>query len=129
MQVEGSTFLKIAILACWSQLKAGLYFILELPTCAAWWKTEDLQRLVKEPSVTEIVLDQCAYGLASCDDLGWAPVKKSTKILTNLQSAPRNFMEDDVRVTIVMFNLCTAARRLQRGIHESCARLSCRHCR
>ena len=87
MQEDGSTFLKIAILACWSQLKAGQYFILELPTFAARWKAEDLQRLAKEPSITEIVLDQCAYGLVSCDGLGWAPVKKSTKLLTNVQCA------------------------------------------
>ena len=44
-----------------------------------------MQKLMMEPGVTEIILDQRPYGMVGCDELGWALFKTSGKILTNLQ--------------------------------------------
>ena len=46
------------------------------------WKDEELARLREHSEVTELVIDQCMYGLVSRDDLGTAPARKRTRILT-----------------------------------------------
>ena len=84
---EGVQLLRIGIRACRSQLRSGRGFIFEHPLTASSWQDEDMKKLREHPDVMELTIDQCMYGLASHDELGTAPAKKKTRILTNLAAA------------------------------------------
>ena len=65
------------------------YFIYEHPKSAASWSNPDVERLASVDGVIRIELDQCEFGLISKDELGEAPAKKPTSLLTSSVEVPR----------------------------------------
>ena len=55
----------------------------EHPKSAASWDNPSVDRLASTPGVMRTELDQCEFGLMSEDELGKAPAKKPTSLLTN----------------------------------------------
>ena len=71
------------------QTGGGRYFICEHPKSAASWNKLDVDGLASTEGVLRTELDQCEFGLASKDELGKAPAKKPTSLLTNSVEVPR----------------------------------------
>ena len=65
------------------QSKRGKYFVIEHPASAASWQTETIDTLRSLPGVREVEFDFCSLGMTSKDEMGQAPVKKRTRIITN----------------------------------------------
>lgn len=64
------------------QSKRGKSFALEHPASAASWQTETIHTLRNLPGVQEVEFDFCSLGMTSTNELGQAPVKKRTRIIT-----------------------------------------------
>ena len=65
------------------QLEGGRHFVFEHPLTARSWKLPRVQRLRARAGVSETSLHMCAFGLESQDEMGVAPAKKPTRILTS----------------------------------------------
>ena len=72
------------------QIEGGRYFVYEHPKSAASWKNPSIEKLASTPGVMRTELDQCAFGLTSEDEIGRAPAKKPTSLLTNSVEADRS---------------------------------------
>ena len=66
------------------QIKLGSYFIFEHPLNASSWREHSVLRVASLEGVGTTVIDQCAYGLRSVDNIGEAPARTSTRLLSNL---------------------------------------------
>ena len=79
----GMRHLCFAALICILQHRAGRYFIFEHPDCADSWRTRVLDMVMSIPGVNRTKFDFCMLGMVGEDDLGIAPAKKTTGIMTN----------------------------------------------
>ena len=61
----------------------GRYFVYEHPQSAASWSNPNVDKLAATAGVMRAELDQCEFGFTSEDELGRAPAKKPTSLLTN----------------------------------------------
>ena len=69
------------------QLKGGRHFLHEHPASATSWGEPCMQRLLRTRGVSEVVADQCRFGLAAKGPGGgYGPARKPTRFLS---SAPR----------------------------------------
>ena len=64
-------------------MDGGRYFVYEHPKSAVSWDNPNGVKLASTPGVMRTELDQCEFGLVSKDELGEAPAKKPTSLLTN----------------------------------------------
>ena len=64
-------------------MEGGRYFVYEHAKSAASWDNPSAARLASTSGVMRPELDQCEFGLTSEDELGRAPAKKPTSLLTN----------------------------------------------
>ena len=55
----------------------------EHPESAASWSNSSIEKLASTPGVMRTELDQCEFVLTPEDELGRAPAKKPTSLLTN----------------------------------------------
>ena len=55
----------------------------EHPKSAVSWDNPNVAKLAPTPRVMRTELDQCEFGLVSKDELGEAPAKKLTSLLTS----------------------------------------------
>ena len=65
------------------QMEGGRYFVYEHPKSAASWDSPSISRLASTPGFLRTELDQCEFGPTSEDEVGRAPAKKPTSLLTN----------------------------------------------
>ena len=89
VKTEGLELLRVAVKACRMQMRSGGLFFFEHPAGATSWKEPCLMELRETSGVQTLVIDQCMYGLQSQDREGIAPVRKTTRILTNVRGAER----------------------------------------
>ena len=80
---KGDIHLRFCVRLAELQMSSGRYFIYEHPQSAASWATPAIQELMAMPGVYRTELDQCEFGLMSTDELGSAPARKPTSLLTN----------------------------------------------
>ena len=71
------------------EMERGRYFVYEHPKSAASWDNPRVDGLASTPGVMRTELDQCEFGLTSEDELGRAPAKKPTSLLTNSAEVDR----------------------------------------
>ena len=64
-------------------MEGGRYFVCEHPKSAVSWDNPNVAKLASTPGVMRTELDQCEFGLVSENELGKAPAKKPTSLLTN----------------------------------------------
>ena len=81
---EALVMLRFAVELCRIQHAAGRVFVFEHPATATSWEDESLRGLLELPGVLLSVMDMCRYGMVSEDKEGVAPVRKTTKIATNV---------------------------------------------
>jgi hypothetical protein len=72
------------------QMEGGRYFVYEHPKSAASWANQNIEKLAATEGVMRTELDQCEFGLTSQDELGRAPAKKPTSLLTNSVEVDRS---------------------------------------
>ena len=81
-------FLKFSMRVCKTQIDKGLYFAFEHPDGAKSWAVPCVKRLRARADVYEATFDMCSFGLkAPGSNL---PMKKRTRIMTNLPSLARS---------------------------------------
>ena len=83
---EGRRHLHFAISLCHLQLRDGLHFLFEHPSCAKSWHDNWMVRLLEHPRVTSVVSDQCMYGLTTPSEKDPSvrlPAMKPTKFMTS----------------------------------------------
>ena len=64
-------------------MEGGRSSVYEHPQSAASWSNPNVDKLAAMAGVMRAELDQCEFGLTSEDELGRAPAKKPTSLLTN----------------------------------------------
>ena len=64
-------------------MEGGMYFVYEHPQSAASWNNPNVDKLAAKAGVMRAELGQCEFGLTSEDELGRAPAKKPTSLLTS----------------------------------------------
>ena len=69
---------------CQIQHRAGRGFVFEHPSTASSWEDECLRTLMDATGVFTSMLDMCRYGMTSVDKQGEGPVRKTTRILSNV---------------------------------------------
>ena len=84
---HGLELLRVGIEVCVRQHRAGRRFLFEHPQGASSWPEPEMQKLINMDGVFVVNADQCRYGLTSVDQLGRAPAKKPTKLITNMEPA------------------------------------------
>ena len=80
---QGDVHLKICMTLARQQMDGGRYFTYENPKSAASWSNPDVERLASVDDVLRTELDKCEFGLTCKDELGEAPAKKPTSLVTN----------------------------------------------
>ena len=65
------------------QMEGGRYVVYAHPRSAASWSNLSIEKRASTSGVMRAELDQCEFGLISDDELGRAPAKKPTSLLTN----------------------------------------------
>ena len=80
---EAPTMLRFGIELWRIQHQAGRVFVFEHPATATSWENSSVKELMRLPGVLLSVMDMCCYGMIAQDKEGVAPVRKTTKILTN----------------------------------------------
>ena len=65
------------------QMAAGRLFVHEHPHSASSWTRPEITQLVMAPGVDMVTMDMCAFGMMSEDEIGKAPAKKTTRLLSN----------------------------------------------
>ena len=77
--------MKFAVTVAKEQVQDGRHFILEHPAGATSWNRPEMKSLMRLKGVTEVIGDQCMFGLKSRSSSGKErPAKKRTKFLTNI---------------------------------------------
>ena len=69
---------------CKIQHRSGRVFVFEHPSTATSWEDASVKGLMQMPGVVLFVTDMCCYGMIAEDKKGVVPVRKTTKILTNI---------------------------------------------
>ena len=64
-------------------MEGGRYLVYEHPQSAASWSNPNVDKLAATAGVTRAELDQCEFGLTSEDEVGRAPAKQPTPLITN----------------------------------------------
>ena len=64
-------------------MEGGRHFGYEHPQSAASWNNPNVDKFAATVGVMRTELDQCKFGLTSEDELGRAPTKKPTSLLTS----------------------------------------------
>ena len=72
-------------------MEGGRYFLYEHPKSAALWINPNIDKLSSTPGVMRTELDRCEFGLMSEDEVGRAPAKKPTSLLTNSVEVDRQW--------------------------------------
>ena len=75
--------LRFGIELCRIQHEAGRVFVFEHPATATSWENSSVKDLMQLPGVMLSVMYMCCYRMVAQDEEGVAPVRKTTKILTN----------------------------------------------
>ena len=75
--------LRFCVTLAQRQMEDGRYLMYEHPKSAASWINPSVDRFASTAGVMRAELDQCEFGLMSEDELGQAPAKKPTPLLTN----------------------------------------------
>ena len=75
--------LQFGIELCRSQHQAGRVFVFEHHATVTSWDNSSVKELMRLLGVLLSVMDMCCYGMIAQDKEGVAPVRKTTKILTN----------------------------------------------
>ena len=65
------------------QLRGGRFFLHEHPESASSWRLPEIMQMVLMDGVLTTVCDMCAYGMVAEDELGEAPAKKCTRLMSN----------------------------------------------
>lgn len=105
--------LRFGVELCRIQHNAGRLFGFEHPSTATSWEDVSLQELVKMSGVLISLLDMCQYGMVASDKDGEAPVRKTTKIVTNAPDIS-GALSARCEGGIDMFTWCRVDRRLLR---------------
>ena len=80
---RGDVHLLFCVTLARRQMEGGRYFVHAHPKSAASWSKPNIDKLPSTPGMMRTELDQCEFGLMSEDELGRAPAKKPTSLLTN----------------------------------------------
>ena len=80
---RGDVHLMFCVTLARKQMEGGRYFVYEHPKSAVSWDNPNVAKLASTPGVMRTELDQCEFGHVSKDELGKAPAKKPTSLLTN----------------------------------------------
>ena len=78
---DGMLHFQHSMAAAVAQIQAGRHFAFEHPAGASSWGQQCVQDVKRDPSVMEIVFDQCMLGL--CSKVHHIPMRKRTRIITN----------------------------------------------
>ena len=81
---EGLLHLEFAMLLADLQRSEGRLFAHEHPDLALSWNNNKIAYLQQDPAVRIARFDMCCYGMRTMVNM--APVRKTTKVLTNLQA-------------------------------------------
>ena len=65
------------------QLRGGRFFLHEHPESASSWRLPEIMQMILMDGVLTTVCDMCAYGMVAVDELGEAPAKKCTRLMSN----------------------------------------------
>jgi hypothetical protein len=85
-EVRANGLAEMVILCCRIQLDLGNYFSIENPRTSYLWSFDPVAKLAEDEGTLAIDFEQCMFGLGTnIDDIGKRRVKKSTRILTNIQ--------------------------------------------
>ena len=76
--------LRFAVELCLIQHRAGRTFVFEHPSTASSWEDPSLRDLVATSGALTSLLDMCRYGMVATDKQGEGPVRKTTRIATNI---------------------------------------------
>ena len=76
--------LRFAVELCEIQLHVGKSFVFGHPSNASSWEDESLSKLALAKGVFTSILNMCRYGMTSLDKQGEGPVRKTTRILSNI---------------------------------------------
>ena len=76
--------LRFGVELCMLQHNAGRSFVFEHSSSAISWEDDGLRHLVGMSGVMVSLLDMCRYGMVATDKEGAAPVRKTTRIATNV---------------------------------------------
>ena len=82
---EALMFLEFAIEMCRIQQRGGRGFLFEHPAAATSWEVEAVKNLLAEKGVMSSVFDMCRFGMSAQDQEGKGLVRKSTRIMTNIE--------------------------------------------
>eukprot|EP00973_Karenia_brevis_P039554 5460696-Karenia_brevis.AAC.1 len=85
------SLLSFAVRCCSEQHRTGRFFIFEHPATATSWRTAPLLHLQGLDGVGAVDFDQCATGLTAPGT--GRPIKKRTRLLTNVQAVIDRFAQ------------------------------------
>ena len=77
---------RFCVEVAWYQQKKGRCFYLEHPLTASSWRMPEMEELRMAEYVHDVVLHMCRFGLKSTDSTSQGPVKKPTRVITNMES-------------------------------------------
>ena len=64
------------------QIEGRRHFVHEHPDKSKAWEMPEVQQLLLRPEVGSTTLHMCAFGMSAVDELGTAPVKKPTIVMS-----------------------------------------------
>ena len=64
------------------QVRGHRHFVHEHPERSRAWQLPEMKELLLRPEVGSVILHMCAFGMTSTDEMGTAPVKKATRIIS-----------------------------------------------
>ena len=80
---EAIAFVDFAMELAEVQRVAGRSFVFEHPQSATSWKLSRVVEMMVKDGVEEAVFDMCRFGMMARDSDGEAPVRKTTRVMTN----------------------------------------------
>ena len=80
---RGDVHLKFCVTLAQRQMEGGTFLVHKHPKSAVSWDNPSVDGLASTPGIMRTELEQCEFGLMSEDELGKAPAKKPTTLLTN----------------------------------------------
>ena len=78
------------------QMTGGRLFLHEHPDTASSWGLESIVWLAAQDLVHCVKCDMCAFGMTATDEMGEAPVRKTTRLMSN---SPEVLKRVDTRCT------------------------------
>ena len=81
---EALLMLRFSVELCLIQNRSGRAFVFEHPSTASSWEDACLRDIVSTSGIVTSLLDMCRYGMTAVDKQGEGPVRKTTRIATNV---------------------------------------------